>query len=82
MKLMSELESLRLIYPISVSVHYCMQHTLILGCATGNFLFCAIAKNAGTFGRDLGAKFSINDPKNEINHQNMLAEEWSRNCHF
>ncbi len=63
MKLMSELESLRLIYPKSVSVHCCMQHTLILGCATGNFLFRAIAKNAGTFGRDLGTKFSINDPK-------------------
>jgi len=21
-------------------------------------------------------------PRSEINHQNMLAEEWSRNCHF
>ena len=61
MKLMPELESLFTLK--SVFVHYCMQRTLILGCASSNFKFCAIAKNAGTFGRDLGAKFSINDPK-------------------
>ena len=40
----------------SVFVHYCTQHTLILGCASSNFKFRAIAKIAGTFGRDLGAK--------------------------
>ena len=50
MKLMPELESLRFITPI-------------LGCASSNFKFRAIAKNAGTSGRDLGAKFSINEPK-------------------
>ena len=47
----------------SVFVHYCMPHTPILGCASSNFKFRATAKNAGTFGRDLGAKFLVNDPK-------------------
>ena len=63
MKLMPELESLRCIYPKKCFVHYCTQHTPILDCASRNIKFRAIAKNAGTFGRDLGAKFSINDPK-------------------
>ena len=63
MKLMPELESLRFIYPKVYFVRYYMQHTPILGCASSNFKFRATAKNAGTFGRDLGAKFLINDPK-------------------
>ena len=63
MKLMPELESLGLFTLKSVFVNYCTQHTLILGCASSNFKFRAIEKNAGTSGRDLGAKFSINDPK-------------------
>ena len=53
MKLMPELESFTL---KSAFVHYCTQHTPILGCTSSNFKFRAIAKNAGTFGRDLGAK--------------------------
>ena len=76
MKLMPELESLMCIYPKK-----CLCALLYAAYASSNFKFRTIAKNAGTFGRDLGAKFSINDPKIR-NHQNMLAEEWSRNCHF
>ena len=64
MKLMPELESLRCIYPNKcLCALLYAQHTPILGCASSNFKFRAIAKNAGTFGSDLGAKFSINDPK-------------------
>ena len=63
MKLMQELESVRCIYPEKCLCALCMQYTLISGCASSNVKFRAIAKNAGTFGRDLGAKFSINDPK-------------------
>ena len=60
MKLMPELESLRCVYLKSVIVYYCTQ---ILGYASSNFKFRTIAKNVGTFGRNLGAKFSIDDPK-------------------
>ena len=64
MKLMPELESLRCIYPTKCLCALLYAAYPDLGCASSNFKFRAIAKNAGTFRRDLGAKFSIiNDPK-------------------
>ena len=63
MKLMPELESLRCIYPKKCLCALLYAAYPILGCASSNFKIRAIAKNAGTFGRDLGAKFSINYPK-------------------
>ena len=56
MKMMPELKSSRFIYPIT-----CL--CALLHAAYPDFEFCIIAKNAGTFGRDLGAKFSLNDSK-------------------
>jgi len=60
MKLMSDLESFRIIYPNNClyALYYAaLQYNL------SDFKFRGITKNAGNFGRDLGAKFSLNDPK-------------------
>jgi len=53
MKLMSDLESFRIIYPNNClyALYYAAQYNL------SNFKFCGITKNAGNFGMDLGAKF-------------------------
>ena len=63
MKLMSELESLRAVYPnkCPCTLYYAARFNLLA--VLSNFKFCGITKNAGNFGRDLGAKFSLNDPK-------------------
>ena len=62
-KIMPELDPGGLFSLNSVFVQFCMQHTMILVCTRSNFKFLTIAKNASIFGRDMGAKFSINDPK-------------------
>ena len=42
----------------------------------GHLELCPLTQNAGVFGRDVKAKYFI---KGQINHQNILAEGWSRN---
>ena len=79
MKLMSDLESFRdKLFILTASVFNCiiLYSTAQFKALLSNFKFCSLTKMPG---RDLGAKLT---PRSEINHQNMLAKEWSRNCHF
>ena len=54
----------------------CVLFYVILGYAN----FCTIVRKNDRNFEEL--KFYFMTPRNEINHQNMLAEQWSGNCHF
>ena len=54
------MSQLQAVYPNSC---LCALYYAACKAALSNFKFRGIAKNARNFGRDLGAKFSLNDPK-------------------